>query len=188
MNTRAEKRIKVLVVEDEAGPGPRLQTGWEESGCSILAVHTAGEGVEAARRCQPDAIVLDLEIGGGSGLSVLEQVREWSRIPIFVVSPHNDEGEKVRAFDKGASDFLTQPFSMPELLARLRAAVRLGWAESSAGVFRTGALSVDLTSRTVRVGRKMVRLTGTEYSLLQLLLTEPWIGYRLAVQEQRAVY
>ena len=234
MSTRTERKIKVLVVENETEPAG-LRAGLEKFGYAILAAHTAEAAVEAARRWQPDAILLDREVGG---LTVLQRVREWSRIPVFVLSSRNEESEKVEAFDHGASDFLARPFSLPELLARLRAAVRLSATETTPAVFRTGSLSVDLASRTVRVGRRMVRLTVTEYSLLrlfvrhagkvlphaqilrevwgpkmtdklgylrvyltylrkkletdparpELLLTEPWVGYRLAVQEQRAGY
>jgi two-component system KDP operon response regulator KdpE len=123
-----------------------------------------------AIRFQPGVVLLDLGLPDMDGLDVLKRLREWSQAPVIVVSVRNSDDDKITALDNGANDYLTKPFSTGELLARLRVLQRYPQPSSKAQVFRSGSLQVDLTTRTVTVGNRVVRLTATEYSLLHLLV------------------
>jgi two-component system KDP operon response regulator KdpE len=120
---------------------------------------------------QPDVVVLDLGLPDGDGFEVLAALRTWSPVPVLVLSVRAGEAEKVRAFDLGADDYVVKPFGMPELLARIRAALRRRVeAEVGTPVFRIGALEVDLVHRIVRLGGDEVRLSPKQYGLLQILV------------------
>jgi two-component system KDP operon response regulator KdpE len=164
------EQTKVLVIEDEPELCRLLRTCLEGQGYSVLGVPTAEQGMESAISCRPDVILLDLDIPCAGGMAVLQRVREWSHVPVLILSVRDNETEKVNALDKGADDFLTRPFSMRELLARIRAARRHTQTSDDPVVFRAGVLSVDLTRRTVKVDDRIVRLTVTEYSLLHLFV------------------
>ncbi len=162
---------KVLIIEDEPKLQRLMREFLEAEGYVVLEASTAEQALEEAIRSQPDAVLLDLDIPGNQGMAVLKRLREWSQMPILVMSVRNNEAEKVSAFDNGANDFITRPFSTPELLARLRAARRIAQpAAKRAAVFRTGSLTVELTHRIVRVGKRIVRLTATEYAILHVFV------------------
>ncbi len=164
-------RGRVLVIEDEAGLRRLLRFCLERDGYEVVEAVTGKEGIDAASRCQPDAVLLDLSLPDIDGMCVLKRLREWIQIPIIVVSECVHEAEKIAALDGGANDFITKPFSTNELLARLRVSQRSAAARPpQVEVFRTGDLFVDLTTRTVRVKGKRATLTATEYSLLRLFV------------------
>ena len=163
----------VLVIEDEPEITKFL--------AAMLAAHDykahfcayAKEGIRLAALHKPDIIILDLGLPDVNGVEVIKTVRGWSAMPIIVLSARGQEGDKVKALELGADDYLTKPFSAPELLARLKVALRHAArsAQSSASpVFEVGDLHVDMEKRVVRVEGKEVRLTPTEYRLLTTLI------------------
>ncbi len=166
-----EVRPKVLVVDDEPQIRKFLRLGLESHGYAVLEAATADAALRGAVAAQPDLVVLDLGLPDREGLEVLAALREWSRVPVLVLSVRDREDEKVRAFDSGADDYVVKPFGMAELLARIKAALRRRVeAEAPMPVFRVGGLEVDLVRRMVRVNEAEVRLSPKQYRLLQILV------------------
>jgi two-component system KDP operon response regulator KdpE len=160
-----------LVIDDEVQIRRLLHITLEAEGYKIFEAATGKEGlVEAASR-RPDIVLLDLGLPDMSGVEVLKRLREWSRVPVVILSVRDREEDKVAALDSGADDYVTKPFSTAELLARLRVAQRRAQPADEQSVFRSGALEVDLVARTVKVAGREVRLTATEYALLRLFVT-----------------
>jgi two-component system, OmpR family, KDP operon response regulator KdpE len=167
-----EARPQVLVVDDETQIRRFLRLGLESHGYAVLEAATAEAAVRAAVAAQPDLVVLDLGLPDRDGFEVLGALREWSRVPVIVLSVRGREDEKVRAFDLGADDYVVKPFGMAELLARIKAAIRRRIeGEAPMPVFRVGDLEVDLVRRIVRVEGAEVRLSPKQYRLLQILVT-----------------
>jgi len=168
----SDARAQILVVDDEPQIRKFLRLGLEDSGFAVLEAANAEAALRVAVAAQPELVVLDLGLPDREGFEVLERLREWSRVPVIVLSVRSREGEKVRAFDLGADDYVVKPFGMPELLARVRAALRRRVeAEAPEPVFRVGALEVDLVRRVVRVSGAPVRLSPKQYRLLQILVS-----------------
>jgi two-component system KDP operon response regulator KdpE len=167
-----EQRTRILVVDDEPQIRRFLRLGLEGHGYDVLEAASAEAAMREAVGGQPDLVVLDLGLPDREGFDVLKGLREWSRVPVFVLSVRNREGEKVRAFDLGADDYVVKPFGMLELLARIKAALRRTLeAQSPQPVFRVGGLEVDLARRVVRVDNAEVRLSPKQYRLLQVLVS-----------------
>ena len=165
-------RPLVLVVEDEPQMMRFLRATLPSQGYRVAEAATGQQGlVEAAMR-SPDLVLLDLGLPDMDGVEVMRRLREWSAIPVIVLSARGQEGDKIQALDAGADDYLTKPFGIGELLARVRVALRhlAGAAGPAEVVFETGELKVDLGARRVFVGEREVRLTRTEYRLLALLV------------------
>jgi two-component system KDP operon response regulator KdpE len=162
--------VRILVVDDEAAIRRFLKIGLEAEGCVYLESDTGKGGLVAAATQRPELIILDLGLPDVDGLSVLRTLREWSSVPVIVLTVRDSETDKVALLDAGADDYLTKPFSVPELLARIRVALRRGQSTASDPVFRSGDLEVDLSDRSVKVRGKTVRLTSTEYEILRLLV------------------
>jgi two-component system, OmpR family, KDP operon response regulator KdpE len=162
----------VLLIEDDPQIRRFLRATLPAHGICLLEAGTGGEGLSQAATRTPEAILLDLGLPDLEGIEFLKRLREWSSIPVIVLSARGLERDKVAALDAGADDYLTKPFGVDELLARLRVAFRRGPAAgSSAGsVFTTGDLSVDLAGHIVRIGGREVRLTPTEFKLLAALI------------------
>lgn len=158
---------KILIIDDELQIRRFLKVALEANGYQILEAPTAKEGIYKAATDRPDAIVLDLGLPDMDGGAVLKQVREWSMVPVIILSVRDDEKGKVAALDAGADDYVVKPFGVNELIARLRVALRRG-REGADEVkeFKNGDLFVDLVNRTVKVGGSPAKLTATEYSLL----------------------
>lgn len=161
-----------IVIEDE----PQIRRFVRGAlGAEGWAVHEAGtlrEGLTAAGTRQPDLLVLDLGLPDGDGVSLIRDVRGWSAVPIIVLSARTDEADKIAALDAGADDYLTKPFSVEELLARVRVALRrLAYDEPApaAEVYRNGGLAIDFDSHVVTRDGEEVHLTPIEYKLLALL-------------------
>lgn len=163
--------MHILVVDDEPQIRRFLRTSLNAQGYRISETGSAAEAVALAAKEKPDLVILDLGLPDGEGFDVIEKLRLSSQIPIVVLSVRNDEQGKVRALDLGADDYVTKPFGMEELMARLRTALRHRLQiQGEAPVFRSGALSVDLVRRVVMVGDSEVRLSAKEYDLLRLLI------------------
>jgi two-component system, OmpR family, KDP operon response regulator KdpE len=163
----------VLVIEDELQMRRFLRSALEGHGYRVIEVGTAREGLAQAAGRNPDIILLDLGLPDGDGLDVTRRLREWAATPIVVLSARGLEQDKIRALDAGADDYLTKPFGVGELLARIRVALRHAATppgEPPDPVFVHGQLKVDLARRQVFIGDGEVHLTPTEYKLLTLLI------------------
>lgn len=226
----------VLVIDDEIQIRRLVRISLAANGYAVHEAVTGSEGLAQAASLRPDAVILDLGLPDMNGLEVLQRLREWSQVPVLVLSVRDADVDKVALLDAGADDYLTKPFSMGELLARLRVAQRHSSPALDSAVFECGGLTVDLAHRAVLVRGQPVKLTKTEYALLrlfvqnagkvlthsqilravwgaayvdethylrvyiahlrekleqdptspELLLTEPGVGYRLAVRERPA--
>jgi two-component system KDP operon response regulator KdpE len=135
-----------------------------------LEAASGQEGLVAASNGRPEVIILDLGLPDLDGLAVLRRLREWSPVPVIVLTVKDAETDKVALLDAGADDYVTKPFSVPELLARIRVALRHKLPQDGKPTFRSGPLAVDLASRTVQVRGETVKLTATEYEILRLLI------------------
>lgn len=162
---------RVLIVDDEPQILRALRVALRANGYEVEDAMTGKAALEAVAVRPPELILLDLALPDIDGVEVCRRVREWSRIPIIVLSAHGEEEAKVRALDEGADDYLTKPFSVPELLARMRVALRhaAAVAETGGQVVRAGDVEIDLARRIVRRGGREVHLTPTEYGLLRFL-------------------
>lgn len=233
MNETVAPKPIALVIDDELQIRRLLRVCLESKGYRVIEAATGQEGITQAAQYPPNVVLLDLGLPDLDGVAVLKRLREWTRVPVVVLSVRDREDDKIAALDNGADDYVTKPFSTGELLARLRVAQRRSQPATEDVVFRSGHLEVDLAARTVVVEGKPVRLTATEYNLLRLfaqhagkvlthrqilrevwgpnyveqthylrvymthlreklekdpsqprlLLTEPGVGYRLAMQE-----
>jgi two-component system, OmpR family, KDP operon response regulator KdpE len=159
-----------LVIDDELQMRRLLRVCLEANGYRVLEAATGQEGIAEAAQHPPDVVILDLGLPDLEGITVLKRLREWSRVPVVVLSVRDREEDKIAALDNGADDYVTKPFSSGELLARLRVAQRHAAPSSEATIFRSGHLEVDLAARVVKLKGKEVKLTATEYSLLRLLV------------------
>jgi two-component system, OmpR family, KDP operon response regulator KdpE len=163
------ENITALVIDDEKQIRRLLRLVLEEQNYRVLEAETGHQGlVEAAQR-KPDVVLLDLGLPDMDGQEVLKCLREWSRVPVLILSVRDGPDDKVAALDSGADDYVTKPFESAELLARLRAIQRRGSASLAEPFFQSGQLTIDFASRTVAVNGAEVRLTVTEYALLKVL-------------------
>ena len=163
----------VVVIEDEPHIRRFVRAALEAKGWLVHEADTAKKGLTEAGTRKPDLLVLDLGLPDGNGLDVIRDVRGWSAVPIIVLSARADEADKVAALDAGADDYLTKPFGVGELLARVRANLRRPRAtspEDTDPVLRFGEVEVDRTARLVRRAGAEVHLTPIEYRLLSVLM------------------
>ena len=163
----------ILVIEDEAPLRRYLRTSLQSHGYRVEEAANAADGKDIVVRANPDLVLLDLGLPDRDGLDLARDLREWSKVPILVVSARGQEEDKIRALDLGADDYLTKPFATGELLARIRVALRHA-AEATGSapvpVFEAGPLRVDLASREVTVQGEPVHLSPNEYALLAVLV------------------
>jgi two-component system KDP operon response regulator KdpE len=161
----------VLVIDDEPQIRKFLRIGLESQGYDIIAAADAREGIGRCADSAPDLVILDLGLPDRDGMEVIAEVRAWSRVPILVLSVRSGEEEKVAALDLGATDFVTKPFGMAELLARVRALLRdRPRDEAEAAVHSAGPLVVDVPRREVRLDGAPIKLSRREFDLLRLLV------------------
>ena len=166
------KKIKVLVIDDEPKIRMFIRANLEARDYEVHLAQDGVEAVELAARVMPDVIVLDVNMPRMDGIEACKRIREWSNVPIIILSVREDEKDKVRALNEGADDYVTKPFGIEELLARIRVALRHAGAATtiSIPVFTAGDLEVDLAKRVVKLRSKVVKLTRTEYELLAYLV------------------
>jgi two-component system KDP operon response regulator KdpE len=160
---------RVLVVDDEPQIVRGLRVVLRNAGFQVDSAGSKEEALDALSHRPPDAVLLDLVLPDGSGVDVCLQVREWSQVPIVVVSAVGDEREKVRALDAGADDYVTKPFGSQELTARLRAVLRRVSDTGSEPAIEVGDFVIDLADRRVRRGDEHIHLTPIEFDLLRVL-------------------
>jgi len=161
----------VLVIDDEIQIRRLLRVTLEANGYRVFEATAGQEGIAEAAQRHPDVVLLDLGLPDMDGVTVLKRLREWSRVPVVVLSVRDRDDDKISALDHGADDYVTKPFSTAELLARVRVALRHAAPLPENAIFRSGRLEVDLASRRVTVDGAEVKLTPTEYSFLRLLVS-----------------
>jgi two-component system KDP operon response regulator KdpE len=162
---------RILVVDDEIAIRRFLHTVLSAEEFFLHEAETGHSGLAAAATFRPDVILLDLGLPDIDGIQVIKRIREWSPVPIIVLSVREHEDDKIAALDAGADDYLTKPFGVGELLARIRAALRRSLQQVPEPVFTSGGLQVDLNMRRVTVRGDEVQLTPTEYDILRLFVT-----------------
>jgi two-component system KDP operon response regulator KdpE len=162
---------RILVVDDEPQIRRSLQVNLERSGYAVETVETGEAALSSFRNRRPDVVILDLIMPGMGGVEVVRRIRESSTVPIIVLSAMGEEARKVDALELGADDYMTKPFGMDELLARIRSLLRrAAGAHSPDPVFMTGDLCVNFDRREVTLDQKPVKLTPTEYDLLKFMI------------------
>jgi two-component system KDP operon response regulator KdpE len=163
---------KALIIEDDAPIRKFLRISLEANGFGVEEARLGEHGIRLAGESRPDVIILDLGLPDIDGIDAIGRIREWSKLPILVLSVRSDSREKVRALDAGANDYVTKPFDITELMARLRVMLRTGAAEAESGDpgYSNRDLSIDLVRRQVQLGGIDVHLSRKEYELLRLLV------------------
>lgn len=177
---------RVLVVDDERGLRRALGINLKARGYDVVLAEDGRSALTAASRQPPDVVVLDLGLPDMDGVEVIEGLRGWTEAPIVVLSARSGEPDKVVALDAGADDYVTKPFGMDELLARLRAALRRGAVEADLPVVTTAAFSVDLAAKQAqRADGTPIHMTPTEWHVLEILARNPGklISQRQLLQE-----
>lgn len=165
--------MRILVIDDEPQIRRALRAGLERSGYTVMAAASGEEGLDIAALHPPDLVILDLAMPGTDGYAVCSELRKWSKTPIIVLSVRGNEEDKIKALDLGADDYLTKPFGVGELLARMRAVMRrtsLSGEEAGEPSFNSGDLSIDFVQRIVTVGTVEVHLTPKEYEMLNYMV------------------
>lgn len=170
---KAEREaVKILVIEDEDQIRRFLQISLEAHGFRFVGARLGEDGLVRCVEEKPDLVILDLGLPDISGYEAIKRLREWSEIPVIVLSVHSDESEKVKALDLGANDYVTKPFGISELMARIRVLLRSAQKDSSDQArFKNGDLEVDFISRSVQVAGEEIHLSKKEYELLRLLVS-----------------
>jgi two-component system KDP operon response regulator KdpE len=164
-------KVRVMVVDDEPSVRRFLKRSLMAHGYDMLEAETGEEALNMAALNPPDLIILDLGLPDIPGIVVMQRIREWSEIPIIILSVREGEADKIAALDAGADDYLTKPFGVGELMARLRVAMRRQTSQTPAEpIFIVGDLMVDLTARIVTLNGEEISLTPTEYDLMRVLV------------------
>lgn len=165
-----DRKKRVLIIDDEKQIRKLLSINLKSGNFEFLEAENGKDGLSSAIAEKPDAILLDLGLPDINGQNVLLKLREWYKGPVIIISVRDNEDDIVKALDSGANDYVTKPFKMPELMARLRVALRTNPFKESEPVFTEGSLKVDFTTRIVTINNEIVKLSSTEYSLLWLLI------------------
>lgn len=190
---------EILIIDDEPQIRKLLKITLESNDYKVVLAETGKEGVHLVANHTPDLVILDLGLPDKSGHLVLKDLREWYDKSIIILSVQDDEADIIKALDNGASDYLTKPFRTGELLARIRASLRINLNNDSQPNLITGDLEIDLSSRIVKREGNIIKLTATEYNLIallaknqgrvlthQFLLKEVWgLGYQNETQYLR---
>lgn len=167
-------KARVLVVDDEAQIVRALSVNLQALGYDVDAAGNGEEALEKAAAHRPDAVILDLGLPGIDGVEVIRGLRGWTNVPIIVLSVREEEREKVEALDAGADDYVTKPFGMGELVARLRAALRRSAKDESAPVVETADFTIDLAAKRVtKPEGDEIKLTPTEWGIVEVLASNP---------------
>jgi two-component system KDP operon response regulator KdpE len=165
-----EKGLRILVVDDERAIRRFLRASLSTHGFAVLEAATGEEALAVAAEQRPDIIFLDLGLPDMDGIQVTQRLREWSQTPVIILSVRDQEKDKIEALDAGADDYLTKPFGMGELMARVRGVLRRSLPGAADPVFTIGDLQVDLSRRRVSLAGKEISLTPTEYDILKVLV------------------
>ncbi len=166
-------RNRILVVDDDLSIVKLLRANLKAEGFDVIAAINGEEAIQAIEKESPDLIILDIMLPDIDGFEICQRVREWTRIPIIMLSARGEDVDKVRCLDMGADDYVTKPFSIEELVARIKAVLRRAEPATSAQVktiFEAGRLKLNFADRRVTLGGREVKLTPTEYRLLQELV------------------
>jgi two-component system KDP operon response regulator KdpE len=164
----------VLIVDDESQIARALRVALSSRGYDVRTAGNGETALDLIASAPPDVVLLDLGLPGIDGVEVIRRLRGWSRVPVIVVSVREAQSDKVAALDAGADDYLTKPFGMDELLARIRAALRRAGPDGPGeAVAKFGDIEVDLTKRLVRRSGQSVHLTPTEFALFEAMVTNP---------------
>jgi two-component system, OmpR family, KDP operon response regulator KdpE len=163
-------KARILLIEDEPSIRRFLVSVLEEQGFEVREAASGGDGLREAVGFRPDLVLLDLGLPDRTGESVLKSLREWSKTPVVILTAKGEEAKKVELLDAGADDYITKPFSLAELGARIRVSIRHAQETKEGPVFRAGNLEVDLSGRLVRRKGEPVHLTSTEYDVLRMLI------------------
>ncbi len=163
------KSARIMIIDDEPQMRRLLQVALTAHGYEIREAETGREGIDQTAVFHPDLIVLDLSLPDLDGIEVIKKLREWTQTPVIILSVREQEGDKIAALDAGADDYVTKPFNMGELLARIRTALRHAAGTGDEPVLTFGGLVIDLTRRYVAMDGREVKLTPTEYELLRVL-------------------
>ena len=173
MNDNTGLKPTALIIDDEQQIRRLLRTCLEASDYKVVEASTGAEGISEAAQRPPDVVILDLGLPDMDGSSVLKRLRQWSRVPVVVLSVREREDGMIAALDDGADDYVTKPFRTGELLARLRVAQRHKSLPSGSHLFRSGRLEVDMNARVIKVNDEEIKLTPIEYSLLSVFVRYP---------------
>ena len=168
----SQPTLTAVIVEDEPQIRRFVRSALEGEGWQVFEAGTIKQGLTEAGTRRPDLVILDLGLPDGDGVAYLQDLRTWSDVPVIVLSARTNEADKIAALDAGADDYLTKPFGVGELMARVRVALRRarGPAASASPLFRFGEVEVDLAARQVRRAGELVHLTPIEYRLLGVLI------------------
>lgn len=164
---------KIVVIDDEPQIRRMLRIALKSENYDVVEADNGQRGLEAVARQQPDLVILDLGLPDMDGHEVLASVRQWSAVPVIVLSVRNNDREKVAALDNGAQDYVTKPFSVEEFLARVRASLRDRLKPDTPAILDDGRLYIDLGQRQVKVAGTLIELTPKEYAVLSKLAISP---------------
>lgn len=192
-------KSEILIIDDEPAIRKMLEINLEANGYKVIQTDTASQGIQLSASHQPDLILLDIGLPDQNGLDTLLHLRQWYKNPIIILSVFNQESFIIKALDTGANDYLTKPFRVGELLARIRALIKGKQTIDQKSEIISGDLKIDLAARAVYKNNQLIKLTSTEYKLLSLLakfegrvlthtnlLKEIWgVGHQLETQYLR---
>lgn len=176
---------KILVVDDETSIRKFLKVSLEANQFEVVEAHNGNEALQKVIEARPGLVILDHGLPDMNGIEVLKKLREWSSVPVIFLTVRDADEDKVQALDNGADDYLTKPFSLPELMARIRVALRHSKTEESEPVLHFGKLSLNQATHKVSYDTHELKLTSTEYDLLKLLLKngEKLVPHRMILKE-----
>lgn len=163
-------KTKILVIDDEISVSRFVKHSLEANEFAVVEANSGALGLQKAVEDRPDLVILDFGLPDMTGMDVLKKLREWSKVPVLFLTVRDSDSDKVAALDGGADDYLTKPFSVPELLARIRVALRHALPAEESPIFRLGPLAVDRSAHLVKIDEVEVKLTATEYALLGVLV------------------
>mgnify|MGYP000081210001 CR=1 FL=1 len=164
------EKKRILVIDDEKAIRNLLRVGLAAQGFQVGEAENGVSGAELVSSFHPHLVILDLGLPDINGLEVLKRLRAWTQVPVLILTVTDDEDSKVALLDAGADDYLSKPFGLPELLARIRVAIRNHNSIEATPIFESGNLRIDLNSKDVRVDGRKIKLTATEYGLLSILV------------------